>query len=273
MSEPPRSRHLPDADRLSILAATILLAYALSSIVNIPGREFSLQLPGVYLEVQFNTRTFVAVLVAGLTATGADWLLRDHPALGKKSTIQHVLLPALTALVIGLPLSQIPIGPLWWVGFGIAGAVLMLVLVAEYIVVDPSDIRQAPATILLTAVSFALFLALTVILRSAGFRLFLVLPSLTFAAGLVSLRTLHLRLHGRWVFLQAGIIALIIGQLAAALHYWPLSPVTYGLLLLGPAYALASLLASLIEMVPFRQALLEPLIVLILLWGVALWIR
>lgn len=72
MSEPAESRHLPDPDRLSILAATILLAYALASFIDMPGRELSLQLPGVYLEVQFNTRTFVAVLVAGLTATGAD---------------------------------------------------------------------------------------------------------------------------------------------------------------------------------------------------------
>ena len=273
MSEPAESRHLPDPDRLSILAATILLAYALSSFIDMPGRELSLQLPGVYLEVQFNTRTFVAVLVAGLTATGADWLLRDHPALGNKSTIQHWMLPALTALVIGLPLSQMPIGPLWWVGFAIAGGVMMLVLLAEYIVVDPTDSRQAPATVLLTAVSFALFLALAVTLRSAGFRLFLVLPSLTIAAGLVSLRTMHLRLHGKWAFLHAGIIALIISQLAAALHYWPLTPVTYGLLLLGPAYALTSLFASLLEDVPFRQAITEPVIVLVIVWGVAYWIR
>lgn len=273
MSEPQGSRYFPDTDRLSILAATILLAYALSRFIEIPGQEISLQLPGVYFELQFNTRTIAAILVAALTGTGADWLLRGHPKLGKQRTIQHWILPALTAMVIGFPLSQMPVGPLWWGGFFIAGAVIMLVLVAEYIVVDPADLRNPIATVILTALSFALFLALAVAVRSAGFRLFLALPVLTLAAGLVSIRTMNLRLHGKWAYLQAGLIMLIIAQLTAALHYWPLSPISYGLLLLAPAYSLTSLLSSLVDKVPLRQALVEPIIILTILLGIAVAIR
>jgi len=273
MTDTPETRNLPKFDRLSIIAATIMLAYTLSRFVNIPGRELSTQLPGVYLEVQFNSRTFIAFLVAALTASGADWLLRDHPALGKQNTFPHLLLPALTALVIGVPLSQMPIGALWWVGFAIGIVVLVLVLVAEYIVVDPEDVRQPLATVVLTAISFVLYLALAVSVRTAGFRLFLALPTLTIAIGLVSLRTLQLRQHGRWALVEAGIIALIVGQLAASLHFWPLSPVTYGLLLLGPAYALTNLFIRLGEGVSFKQALIEPAIILAFVLGVAIWIR
>jgi len=272
MSEPKESRNFPDRERLSILAAMILLAYALASFLDIPGRELSVQLPGLYLEFQFNTRTLIAILVAGLTATGADWMLRDHPALGNKKTIQHWFLPALTALVIGLPLSQMPLGPLWWVGFFVAGIILMLVLIAEYIVVDPSDVRHAPATMMLTAISFALFLALAVALRSADLRLFLILPALALAGGLVCLRTLNLRLLGKWAFIPSVITALFIGQLTAAFHYWPISPVSYGLILLGPAYAITSLFSSLLEGETFRQAIVEPAIVLIIIVGAAIWI-
>jgi len=125
----------------------------------------------------------------------------------------------------------------------------------------------------LTAVSFALFLALAVALRFTGPRLFLILPALTLAAGLVCLRALHLRLHGRWAFVEAGIVALIIGQMVAALQYWPLTPVSYGLILLGPAYAITSLIAGLVEGEPLRQALIEPGIVLFVVWGAALWLR
>jgi hypothetical protein len=149
----------------------------------------------------------------------------------------------------------------------------MLVLLAEYIVVDPEDVRHPPAAAGLTAVSFALYLALAVALRFGGVRLFLVLPALTLAAGLVSLRALHLRLHGRWAFIPAGVIALIVGQLAAGLYYWPLTPVAYGLALLGPAYALTSLIGALEEGEPLSQALVEPGIVLVLVWGAAVWIR
>ena len=93
-----KPRYLPDADRLSVLAATILLAYALGRFVDLPSRSLAIQLPFVYFSVQVNIRTFVTLLVAGLTAIGADWLLRDHPALRVNSTLEHWLLPALTAI-------------------------------------------------------------------------------------------------------------------------------------------------------------------------------
>lgn len=267
-----KSRNLPDANRLSMLAATILLAYALARFVDLPARDLAIQLPGIYLAIQVNVRTAVALLVAGLTATGADWLLRQHPAIHNQSTFEHWLLPALTAWVIGIPMFQLPLGPLWWISFAIGGALLMLVLVAEYIAVDPDDVRQPVAAAGLTAVSFALYLTLAIALRHAGIRLFLLLLALTLAGGLVSLRSLHLRLHGRWTVTQASLIALISGQIAAGLHYFPLSPITFGLTMLGPTYALTSLIANLAEKEPLRQAIIEPALVLVIVWGTALWI-
>jgi hypothetical protein len=266
-----KPQYLPESDRLSVLAATILLAYASARFIDLPSWNPSVQLPGFYFTVEINVRIVVALLVAGLTATGAEWLLRDHPSLGNASTLQHWLLPALTAWVIGVPLYQLPPGPQWLASFAIGGALLMLVLVAEYIVIDPQDARHALAAAGLTAVSFALFLMLAISLRSAGLRLFLILPALTLSAGLVSLRTLHLRLQGKWVFFQAGALALIVAQLAASLHYWPLSPITYGLALLGPAYALTSLIGGLSEGEPLNQALFEPAIVLVVVWTTAIW--
>ena len=268
-----KPRYLPDADRLSVLAAMILLAYALARFIDIPAKEFALQLPGVYLTLQINVRTVVAFLVAGLTASGADWLIRQHPALEGGSTYEHWLLPALTALVIGIPLFQMPLGPLWWAGFAFAGAALMSVLVAEYIVVDPNDVRQPIAAAGLTAVSFALYLTLAIALRFSGLRLYLILPALILAAALVSLRTLHLRLHGQWVLIQSGLIALLSVQFAAALYYWPLSPVSFGLAVLGPAYSLTSLIANMLEKEPVRMAIIEPAVVLAIVWGTALWIH
>ena len=211
--------------------------------------------------------------MAGLTASGADWLVRDHPARQGKSTVEHWLLPALTAGVIGVPLYGLPFGIAWLVGFLIGGALLMLVLLAEYIVVNPEDERYSLAAAGLTAVSFALYLMLTIALRSAGLRLFLALPILTAAGGLVFLRTLHLRIHTQWSFLQTGALVLIIAQTTTALHYLPLSPITYGLALIGPAYALTNLVGSLMEGASFRQSITEPVLVLLIVWGTAAWTR
>lgn len=267
-----RTTYLPDADRLSILSAAILLAYAASRFVEIPARELGLQLPGFYLAVELNIHTVVALLVAGLTATGADLLLRDHPALGEKRTFEHWLLPALTAWTLGIPLNQMPVGLQWLISFAIAGFVIMLVLVSEYIAVDPEDERYPIASAALTAVAYALFLILAIVLQSAGFRLFLILPALLLAAGLVSLRTLHLRLKGRWLYLRTLVIVVILTGMISAFHYWPLSPITYGLLILGPAYSLTSLIGALSEGQPLKRAIIEPAVVLLVVWGAAVWV-
>jgi hypothetical protein len=266
-------RYLPSVDRLSVLAAIILLAYALTPFVELPGRDLSIDLPGFFLSVEINIHTLVAFLVACLTATGADWLLRDHPAIGERATVEHWLLPSLTAWVLGFPLFQLPLGATWWVVFAIGGVLLMLVLVAEYIVVDPEDIRYALASAGLTAVSFALFLTLAIVLHSAGTRLFLILPALMLAGGLVSIRTLRLRSQSGWKILEAFVTVLILGQIAAALHYWPLSSISFGLAVLGPTYAMTTLVSGLDEGKSLRQALLEPGIVLLVVLAAALWMR
>jgi hypothetical protein len=268
-----RQRYLPSLDQLSVLSALILLAYALARFVNFPGRELALQLPGIYLEVQINVHTVVAFLVAALTASGADWLIRQHPMAARKSTVEHWLLPALTAWVVGIPLFQISAALQWAIGFLVGGALLMLVLVAEYITVDPEDARQPLAAAMLTAVSYAIFLILVMGLRVAGLRLFLMMPAVSLAAWLTSLRTLHLRLHGRWVFLESGVAGFVVGQFGAAFHYLPLSPISFGLLLMALGYAITTLIAGLEEGEPLGQVLVEPLLVFVLLIGIVLWLK
>lgn len=272
MQNPAHGSNLPDIDRLSVLGATIMLAYLLARFIDLPARTLALQLPGFYIFLELSVNTLVGLLVAGLTITGTGWLLHDHPALGEKSTIEHWLLPALTAVVIGIPLAQLSLGVLWWVGFLTGGVILLLTFVAEYIVVDVDDVRQPLAAVGLTALSFALFLALAVALRFGNWRLFGILPSLGLAAFLVSLRTLHLRLGRRWAFFEAGLVAWITVQVIAAAHYLPLSAGAYGLLVLGSAYALTSLAGNLAEGQSLRNSFAEPLAVLVIIWGIAWWL-
>jgi hypothetical protein len=262
--------YLPDFDRVSVLAGMITLAYIMTHFIDIPAQELALQLPGIYLAVQININTLVGILVGGLTAVGADWVFQDHPAL-RGRTLPYLILPALSAWVIGLPLSQIPFGWGWWLI--LAGGVLMLtlVLVGEYISINIEDIRQPLAVALLTAASFTLFLILAISLRSEGTRLFLALPGLTLGAGLVSLRVLHLRLQGQWLVYEGAIIAFIVSQITAALYYWPITPVAFGVLILGPTYALTSLIAGLVEERSLRSAMIEPVLAIVIAIGVAVW--
>ncbi len=266
-----------------MLVATILLAYALTRFVNLPERLLAFQLAGIYLAFTINFQTIISLLTAALAATGMDWLLTDHPSLIEDEeeqerprwqlSFQHWLLPALTAWVIGVPLDNLANGPEWWIVFAMGGTLLALVFVAEYIVVDPADAHRPEATVGLTALSFALYLILAIAVRSANLRLYLMLPALITAIALVSLRTLYLRLGGRWTYTWALGIAMLVGQFATGLHYWPLSPIRFGLLLLGPAYALTSLAGSLEEGRSLAGAAGEPAAMLAALWGLAVWLK
>lgn len=268
-----KSTHLPNPDQLSVFAAVILLAYSLASILDLPEQSLALQVPGVYFEVKINAQTIISLLVAILAASGTAWVIRTHPSQQNRPTIQHWMLPALTAWAIGIPLLLGSFGVYWIAGVFLGGSVLMIVLVAEYIVVEPADRRYPLAAVTLTAISYALFLIIAISLRESQLRLFLLLPALTLAASLVSLRSLHLRLRGRWAWLLTGVSVLIMAQFITGLHYLPLSSVSFGLLLLAPAYALTSLFGSYAEGSPWQKIITEPMIVMLLISALAWWLR
>jgi hypothetical protein len=262
-------RHRPDAERFSVLMALILLAYATARYVRLPVRTYALELPGVFLPLQFNINTVVSVLVAGLAATGADWLLSSHPEIGQRSRFSHWLIPGLTAWIISLPLANLPPSPLWWLAFASGALVLTLILQAEYVSVDPADARYTLVSLALSALAYGMFLTLAISLKALGVRLLLVLPALATAAFLISMRVQQLRALGEWRPLPMLAASFLTVQIAAALHYWPLSAVAYGLALLGLLYALNSLITAMSQAEDLRTAAREPLIALAIFWLLA----
>ena len=253
-------RILPPPERLSILVATILLAYAMIPFVNLAPGELKYLISGVVIAFPVNIAMVISFLAAGLAGVGVDWLIQAHPRLEKRSRLTHYFIPALTAWVIGVPLSRLEVGTGWWVVFTLGGALMVLVFIAEYVSVDLEDPRSRVASIGLTALSFALYLVLTVALRGAGLRLYLILLGIVPTIGLIVLRTLFLRSTGTWSWPWAVALALLIGQLAVGLHYLPVTPLRYGLALTGVAYALTAMAAALLEKRQGVSLWLEPAI-------------
>ena len=267
------SRQYPPSNQVSILAATILLSYALTHLTSGPGVTLTIQLPGFYFAYALTMGIAMTLMAGGLTATGMDWLLRGHPAMRGRRTIEHWMLPTLTSVIIGIVLDILPRGSGWWIGFVIGALILMAVIVAEYITVDPGAPLYAFASAGLTALSYALFLLFSISLRLGAARLFLVVPAIFIAGTLVALRTLHLRLSGRWEYPWALSIGLVCAQVAAGLHYWPLSSLQFGMAVLGPLYALTALAVGLSEDLPVRSAMTEPGLILGGLWTAAALLR
>src|SRR5581483_6773957 len=267
------ARYLPNSDRLGVLTAAVLLTYALTRLVNAPGLILSLQFPGFYFSYPITLGTAMTLVAAGLTATGMDWLLRGHASLQGQRTIEHWLLPALTAFITGVVLDILPSGSVWWIGFAFGAGLLVAVCLAEYVSVDPGAPSYALASAGLIALSYALFLLFVIALHIAGARLFLLVPASFLAGGLVAFRTLHLRLSARWEFPWASGIGLVSAQLAAGLHYWPVSSLQFGLILLGPLYALTTLAYNLDEDIPLRNAISESSVILAAMWVAAIFLH
>jgi hypothetical protein len=268
-----RSHPLPDLNHLSLLVSTILFAYTLTHFVSIPALELNLFVLGIYFPIQINFTTIVTWLVAGLTASGTAWLLQSHPLLDRPSlsTAIHWLLPSLTALVLMQAINLLPFGGAWWIAALVSGFLLLLVLTAEYIALDGSSRYYIPAEMGITGLSIVLFLILAISLHATETRLFFRVPTISLAAFMVYLRVLNLRQPGKLALVQGSVPFLVIGEIAASLHYWPIGSIGFGLALTGPLYALVEISDALPneehELLP--EGLFWPAVILVLSWGLA----
>jgi len=256
-------------DRLNVIAAMILLAYALIPFVRTTPHELNFTFLGIAISFSLDFTLLISLLAAGLAAVGIDWLMRDNSQLPKRPLYPHYLLPALTAWVIGIPLGMIEISLEWWVVFGLGTALVLTVLISEYISADITDARYPPALMVLTAVSFNLFLTVAIVARGSQFRLYSLLITIVPVFALLSLRLFHLRTGGKWNFLWAAGITLLIAQLAIGLYYLPLSPIRYGLILLGAAYALINTAVTYEAGHPLREKIAESVVMLAVFWMLA----
>jgi hypothetical protein len=207
-------------------------------------------------------------LTSVLAAAGVDWLIQPNAHHKQHrhgwTHVRHWIVPVLTTLVISVTLNTLDSGVFWWVIFGLGSLLLMAVLVAEYNVFISDDIRHPLAMVGLTALSFALYLLLAISVHSAQLRLYLQLPLLAVGAMMVISRSLHLRL-GEWHLIWAIVNSIIISEIVVGFHYLPLSSIQFGLLLVGIAYSMTSLVSAIKEKRQGWNFWAEPLGMLLLL--------
>jgi hypothetical protein len=167
-------------------------------------------------------------------------------------------------------LSNLPNDPLWWVVFIVGGGFLILVILAEFVVLDEEDSRRPLAVTLLGALSYAMFLALIVSLRSSNLRLVMTLPAVALSSGSLSFRVIFLQNPEQIRIPEAVASLIIVTQLTAPLHYMPVSPLSFGLILLGALYAMINFITNTAQNDFSKSSIIEPISVIIILWGLAL---
>ncbi len=259
-------------ERLRSLLILVLLPLALIQWLPLATFTFTLQVPGFYLAQSISLRAGVTLIVAGLAAAGMDWLLRSRPPV-RGNTLPHLLFPFLTTLALGGILPFIPAGFLWWWAFLVGAVLLALVFTAEFITLDHTAPFFPLATGGLTLLGAILFLLIASALRFASMRLVLFLPTLGIVTFLLSLRLLHLYLPQRWEIYWSLGLALLLVQIAAPLHYWPLAVTPFGLMLAGAFYGLFASAVALIEGNLNRWTIAEVGLIILGSWGLGLWLN
>jgi hypothetical protein len=240
MSGVNRASSLPDRDRLSVLIAVIVLAYALTRFLDLPSRVVSVTLFGSALGLELNGAVLMLALVAALISAASDTVIRSHPAFADapaRHTLMHWVLPGATALVLGAALNRAPDGPVWWLGLGGSAAALVVVLMAEYVLVDPAAPRRETAALTLTGLAYALALILFSLLHSLSRRAAISSTIGGAAAAVLAWRLFTLRAAP---LARAAVYATVTGLICAeaiwALNYWRAPSTSAALLVMIPFY-------------------------------------
>ena len=267
---------LPEINRLSIVSAAIMLAFALTELISFPAQSFSFTLFGILIEFILDFSTLTTMLTVFLAAAGMQWLLLSHPGWegheSRWTSFQNWIVPVLTAVVIGVVLNAFSGSPLWWVVFLLGNLLLIAVFVAEYNIIIVEDVRHPLATVGLSALSFALYLLLAIALFSVNLRLYIRLPLLAIGAMVVISRSLYLRFRS-WELIWAVVSSLIVSEIAVGLHYLSLTPIQKGMLLAGMAYALTRIVMGIKENRQGTAFWVEPISMFVLfvlvsfIWG------
>lgn len=254
--------NFPNTNRLSIITASIIMGYSLLPFVNLPPRQVVFSLLGVIISFNLDFANLLSLITAAIAGVGMDWMLRERGDMTFREILPHLILPTLTAGSIGIPLGIIAISLDWWVILSLGSLLVLLTLMGEYISIDQQHPYFPIAIMLLTALSFGLFLITAITIRAVNLRLFLTASILPLVYAFFGIRVLQLRLGGVWPLKWTLLAGLVIGQVTIALYYWPLSPIRFGLLLLAPAYALIGIASALEESTTFEDVFLEPLVVM-----------
>ncbi len=222
----------PDRDRLSTLTALVILSYALIRIVILPIFSVDLTFAGLIFEFKVDSRLIMLTLAAALTVAGADWLLRSHPALKSTDrTIEHWIVPGLTALAAGIILTRLPEGPALWIGLAAGATLLMAVLLAEFLIHDPADPRHDLAAVILRTLAYLLLVGILFTMHAVDLRSVYRVPLSLAVVTTISWRLLQLpRSDDGQTVVSALIVGGVSAQLVWALHYWPLPSFRFALI-------------------------------------------
>lgn len=259
----------------------IVLGLAFTPEMELPTRTFSFYVLGSLASIRLSATWLMAALLASLACTGTDSLVRSHP-LARWGEIRYTFtfwaLPALSVVMATLLLSLAhngavaPFRPYWLGGLALTALLLLLIAVAQYHTVDPTDPGYSLACLALNIFVYVIALGLFTLIYGSKTRSLFSATTTAAVGGLLALELLRGVHHNlRLIGLYALIASLALGEITWALNYWTVGRLTGGLLLLLIFYLVTGLSRERLLRRLDRRALVE--FALVALVGLGFLIR
>ncbi len=223
-------------DRLSVLIALILLTSVLFRFVRLPEVTRRFHLLGSPLEVNLTGTGLLVVLVAGLAAMGARYILAAHPDAPDRLPRPLYFSWVLPGLLGGMAAYLVELAPtevVWAGGLLLAMLLIGLTVAAEFAALSPRHPAVTRARLGLNILAYLLALVFFYVIYRTRARSLVTATEVTLVAFLIALDLLGVaETRSVRVVLYAAIIGLVVGEATWALNYWRLDNWTAALLLL-----------------------------------------
>ena len=244
-------REIPCYERASVFVSLIVLGLAFLPEIELPTRAFSFYVLGSLASIRLSATWLMAALLASLACTGTESLVRSHPLVhrGKiRYTFAFWALPGLSVVTatLLLPLAPnstvAPLRPYWLGGLALTALLLLLIAVAQYHTVDPTEPGYRLARLTLNIFVYLVALGLFPLIYGSKARSLLSATTTAAVGGLLALELLRGVHHNlRLIGLYALLTGLALGEVTWALNYWTAGRLTGGLLLLLVFYLVTGL--------------------------------
>ena len=266
-----------ERNRLSIVLAVMLSSATLFRFIELPTLAWGIRrILGSPLSLSFGGDWLLAILMMGLVATGTFSLLQSHPLRDtqERSLFFCLITPTLGTLLTSLLLIRAASWPVWLVTLLFGGVLIGLLIHLSYHAISPASPGYTSARTMLNIADYLLGFALSsIILREQG-RALVTGPAVLLICGFLAFDLLSASgAHGGAVLLFGSIVALLEGEMAWVLGYWPISAWTAATMLTLGLYLLSGLSYQYILGRLTRKVLLEFGIVALSMFILVLWIR
>lgn len=232
--------------RLGVVLAGLLLALALSRLVELPARPLQISVLGSPLGVNLSGTTLSLLIIVGLAVTGMQSLLQLAPSVRKAPPFHRIiywLVPALLSAALLLWLRQIDDLGRWTLALAASAVLLPLALLSEYKAATLPEQDDAwlqwGRMVLIHLIALLLF----AVIYGMGLRRLLGAPAVWLVTALLAARFFYgLTGEIRRSFIYGAAAGLATALTLVLLNVWPLSALRGGWLLLLAFYLAVGLL-------------------------------